>query len=439
MKKLWLIIEREYVTRVRKKSFILTTLLAPVGIAVFAAIVSVIFSYQSDSLNIIIRDDAELLARQMPNNTDKGLSFVFDTTRQPIDSLVKYKNGFDGVLYIPKIADFTNIKGIAYYSTKPLGLLTQETIERELTRHIRDKKIADAGYDKDILKSLETNVRIEQRTTEKSEDKSSKQLIATAVGGVMGFLIYIILIVYGTMVMRSVSEEKTSRIVEVMISSVKPFQLMLGKIVAVGLVGLTQLTVWGILSLLSQMAIALIFNIDTSKIPMQGGQAEAAKAMQGNLGGLDVNALLHNLSDQNWWLILPLFIFYFLGGYFLYASLFAAVGASVGDDASDSQALTFPITIPVVLAIYIMFAVIQNPNSSLARWSSQIPLFSPIVMPARLPFGPEWWEIALSVTILAATATGTVWLSGRIYRVGILLYGKKASIKEIGSWIFRNE
>jgi ABC-2 type transport system permease protein len=174
-------------------------------------------------------------------------------------------------------------------------------------------------------------------------------------------------------------------------------------------------------------------------MPMQGGQAEAAKAMQGNMGGLDINALLHNLSDQNWWLILPLFVFYFLGGYFLYASLFAAVGASVGDDASDSQALTFPITIPVVLAIYIMFAVIQNPNSSLARWSSQIPLFSPIVMPARLPFGPEWWEIALSVTILATTAIGTVWLSGRIYRVGILLYGKKASLKEIATWIFRSE
>ncbi|MEY4926179.1 MAG: hypothetical protein RI894_615 [Bacteroidota bacterium] len=439
MKKLRLIIEREYLTRVRKKSFILTTLLAPVGIAVFAAVVSVIFSYQSDALKIIIRDDAALLANQMPNNDDKGLSFEFDNTKTPIDSLVKHKNGFDGVLFIPKLDSLNNIRGIAYYSEKPLGLLTQELIERQLTHCIRDKKIADAGYDKAILKSLETNIRIEQRTTEKSEDKSAKQLIATAVGGIMGFLIYIILIVYGTMVMRSVSEEKTSRIVEVMISSVKPFQLMLGKIIAVGLVGLTQLAVWGILSVLSQMAIAMIFHIDASKMPMQGGQAEAAKAMQGNMGGLDINALLHNLSDQNWWLILPLFVFYFLGGYFLYASLFAAVGASVGDDASDSQALTFPITIPVVLAIYIMFAVIQNPNSSLARWSSQIPLFSPIVMPARLPFGPEWWEIALSVTILATTAIGTVWLSGRIYRVGILLYGKKASLKEIATWIFRSE
>lgn len=437
MKKLRLIIEREYLTRVRKKSFILTTLLAPVGIAVFVAVVSLIFSYQSDELHILIRDEGNLLQQKMPNQTDKGLSFAFENTATPIDSLLKQKKG-GGVLFIPKLDSLTNLKGIAYYSEKPMGLLTQEVIERELTQRIRDRKIAEAGYDKAILKGLETSVRIEQRTAEKSEDKSAKQIIATVVGGVMGFLIYIILIVYGTMVMRSVSEEKTSRIVEVMISSVKPFQLMLGKIIAVGLVGLTQLTVWGILSLISQTAIRLVFNIDSSKVPMQGGQAEAAKAIQ-QMNGIEINALLHNLSDQNWGLILPLFVFYFLGGYFLYASLFAAVGASVGDDASDSQALTFPITIPVVLAIYIMFAVIQNPNSSLARWSSQIPLFSPIIMPARLPFGPEWWEIALSMVILTATSLGTIWLSGRIYRVGILMYGKKASLREIGTWIFRGE
>ncbi len=438
MKKIRLIIEREYITRVRKKSFILTTLLAPVGIVMFTAIVSLIFSYQSDELKILIRDDENLLAKTMPDKPDKGLIFHFDSTKTPIDSLVKYKNGVDGVLFIPKIDSLNNVKGIAYYSEKPMGLLTQELIEREISRRIRDRKIAIAGYDKQILQSLETNIRIEQRTAEKSEDKSAKQLIATVVGGLMGALIYFILIIYGTMVMRSVSEEKTSRIVEVMISSVKPFQLMLGKIIAVGLVGLTQLIAWGVLGLILQTALGFFFHIDHSKIPMQGGQAEAAKAMQ-NMGGLDINALLDNLSDQNWWLILPLFVFYFLGGYFLYASLFAAIGASVGDDASDSQALTLPITIPVVLAIYIMIAVIQNPNSALARWSSQIPLFSPIVMPARLPFGPEWWEIALSVTILAITAIGTVWFSGRIYRVGILLYGKKASIKEIGTWIFRSE
>jgi len=230
-----------------------------------------------------------------------------------------------------------------------------------------------------------------------------------------------------------VMEEKTSRIVEVMVSSVTPFQLMMGKILGVGLVGLTQVAIWGVLIPVILGISMLVFNVDPQAMQDANPQmstVEMSKMEQ------DVNLVLSELINQNWLLIIPLFIIYFLGGFLMYSSLFAAVGSAMGDDSGESQSLTLPITLPVVMALYIMFAVVQNPNSSLATWSSMIPFFSPIVMPARLAFEPAWWEIALSLAILVASVIFFVWLSGRIYRVGILMYGKKVTFKELGKWIF---
>ena len=249
----------------------------------------------------------------------------------------------------------------------------------------------------------------------------------------MGFIMYIVVFVYGAMVMRSVMEEKTTRIVEVMISSVQPFQLMLGKIIGVGAVGLTQVAVWAILIPSLTFLAQLFFNIDTS----QFAAAEAAAEVDPD----DMEAMmalgLPEIWNIRWWVILPLFVLYFLGGYFLYSSMFAAVGASMGDDMGEGQSLTLPIAIPVILALYIMMAAVQAPNSSLSVWSSIFPLFSPIVMPARLAFNPPFWEVFLSVTVLMGTSMFFVWLSGRVYRVGILMYGKKVTLKEIGKWMFR--
>jgi ABC-2 type transport system permease protein len=289
------------------------------------------------------------------------------------------------------------------------------------------------------LQSFNTNINIKQYTNGAPNDKAAATMIGTAVGGLMGFMIYIIIFIYGTMVMRSVVEEKTNRIVEIIISSVKPFQLMLGKIVGVGLVGVTQIVAWLFLIGIGQLILGLFFNIDANSL--QTG-------MQPNIGAPNVSnmeqaqliqATLAALSEQNWLLISVVFIFYFLGGYFLYAALFAAIGSAVGDEVSDNQAITLPITIPVILAFYIMIAVIQNPNSSLATWSSLFPLFSPIIMPARIPFGVPAWEIILSMLILLGTCIGTIWLSGRIYRVGILLYGKKVTLRELGKWLFMKQ
>ncbi|MEM1215724.1 MAG: ABC transporter permease, partial [Bacteroidota bacterium] len=223
------------------------------------------------------------------------------------------------------------------------------------------------------------------------------------------------------------------RIVEVMISSVRPFPLMLGKIIGVGLVGLTQVLAWAITipAMLFIVSVIFGFNVDASTV------AAPPPEMAGIDPEVMANQIYTELQSFNWWGILPLFLLYFLGGYFMYAALFAAVGSAMGDDLGEGQALTIPITIPVILAFYITLAAIQSPNSSMAVWSSFFPLFSPIVMPARLPFDPPWWQVAGSLVLLVLSCLALIWLSGRIYRVGILLYGKKVTLWEMGKWIFR--
>ena len=294
---------------------------------------------------------------------------------------------------------------VYYYASKQPGLSIQFKIKERVEDALRDFKIIKLNLDKVQISALDTKVILEPEPLSKDDADSSRltSAIAAIIGMSMGFIMYMTVFIYGMMVMRSVMEEKMNRIVEVMISSVKPFQLMLGKIIGVGGVGLTQ-------------GAAPEFNPDDM-------QAMVALAMK-------------EFNQINWWLIVPLFMLFFLGGYFLYSSLFAAVGSAIGDDMGESSSLTLPITIPVILALYIMMQSVESPDSSLARWSSMFPLFSPIVMPARLAFNPPWWEVALSLTLLIGTAMFFVWISGRIYRVGILLYGKKAGIKELVKWVF---
>jgi ABC-2 type transport system permease protein len=252
----------------------------------------------------------------------------------------------------------------------------------------------------------------------------------------MGFFMYMAVFIYGTMVMRSVMEEKTNRIVEVMVSSVKPFQMMMGKIIGVGAVGLTQVLIWAIMIpvLMTIAQVAMGFDADQQMKMSQGTS---------NLNPEDTQAMIiaamAEIGNVNWWLILPLFVIYFLGGYFLYSSMFAAVGSAVGDDMGEAQTLTIPIVVPVVLAIYIMIKAVETPTSSLSVFASIFPLFSPIVMPAILASKPPAWQIITSVLVLIGTSIFFVWLSGRIYRVGILLYGKKGTFKEFAKWIFYKE
>lgn len=436
MNKLWLIIKREYLTRVTRRSFILATLLTPLGFALFFVVVSVIFGYESDDgRRVAVVDKTKVLQGALKD--EKNLFFKFtdlelDFLRTNLDSL-----GFDAVLEVPPIEDVMSNRYTLYYYAEDAPTLDIEVLIKDRVREaVREYKLEALNLERRQLEALDTRIEIDPEPLEEggADSTTLTSAIGAALGMIMGFIMYIVVFVYGAMVMRSVMEEKTSRIVEVMISSVKPFQLMLGKIIGVGAVGLTQVAVWAILIPGLMFVVQLFFNIDTSA--QLQAMEQGAEFNPDDMESMIALAMLE-IENIKWWLVLPLFVLYFLGGYFLYSSLFAAVGASMSDDLGEGQSLTLPIAIPVILALYIMMAAVQAPNSSLAVWSSIFPLFSPIVMPARLAFNIPAWEIATSLVLLLITSVFFVWLSGRIYRVGILLYGKKVTLKELGKWMFR--
>jgi len=434
MNKLWLIIQREYLTRVKKRSFILATLLTPLAFGLFAVVLFFILSYKSDDLNrIAILDKAGILKSI---SDESNLIFKFeDASLEEMKKTYVEKN-YDGIMVIPPMKNIQDTRlTVFYYSDDPLGLDIRIMVERKLQKSIRKYKISALNLDAKELESLDTKVSINPEPIDETKADVSPMaaIVGAGIGGVMGFIMYLAVFIYGTMVMRSVMEEKTSRIVEVMISSVKPFQLMLGKIIGVGGVGLTQLTIWAILIPIITIVVQGIFGFDLeSSADMNSA---AAQIDPDDMQAMAVQVIAE-IKALNWWAIGPLFLFYFLGGYFLYASLFAAVGSAIGDDLGEGQSLTIPITIPVALALYIMIVVVKAPQSSLATWSSIFPFFSPIVMPSRLAFNPPLWEIIVSMLVLIVTSLFFVWLSARIYRVGILMYGKKASFKELGKWLF---
>jgi ABC-2 type transport system permease protein len=435
MNKLGIIIKREYLTRVTRRSFILATLLTPLGFALLFVVVGVIFSYQSDDVRkVAIIDYDNMLNGSIKD--EQNLYFKFE--EEDIEVLKRRigETDYDGILVLPRLKDISEKRyKVFYYSEKQPTPDIEMAIKDRLETAIRDYKITALGLNRDELASLETRIELDPEPLQDDGADASvlTSVIASGIGFIMGMIMYMAVFIYGSMIMRSVMEEKTTRIVEVMISSVRPFELMMGKIIGVGAVGLTQFAIWALLIPLLSTLGGLIFGIDSSQ--MQVNTATAPEINPDDLQAM-VALAIQELGNQNWWLMLPAFVLYFLGGYFLYASLFAAVGSAMGDDLGEGQALTIPITIPVLLAFYIMMVAVQAPNSSLAVWSSMFPLFSPIVMPARLAFNPPLWEVGLSVLLLALTSIFFVWLSARIYRVGILMYGKKVTFKEIGKWIF---
>ena len=438
MEKLWLIIKREYLTRVKKRSFILATLLTPLAFGLFFIVVGFIFSYESgDTKQIVISDPGNILRDA---NFKQTKSLHFTKSKKGLEELkqLTLQEKYDGILLLPELKNVKDKTAqLTYFSESQLALDARMTMENTAKRFIRDHKVLALGLDETALQALDTKVKFEPEPIIPKEKKESSltSLVAAGIGGMMGFIMYMTVFIYGMMVMRSVMEEKVNRIVEVMISSVKPFQLMMGKIIGVGAVGLTQVGIWAILIPLISLIVQLVFGFDSD--PMGGADMAAAGVPE--LDPDDMQAMIQmgmqEFKALNWFMIFPLFVFYFLGGYFLYASMFAAVGSAMGDDLGEGQALTIPITIPVILALYIMMVAVRSPDSSLAVWSSIFPLFSPIVMPARLAFSPPLWQVILSMVVLAVSSIFFVWLSARIYRVGILMYGKKVTLKELGKWM----
>lgn len=437
MSKISLILQREYLSRVRKKSFIIMTILGPVLFAAMMVIPGWLASMEDkEAKKLAVIDysglysgkiqDTELLKFEfLPQSEEKGLRDNFSGSDYYAFLIIE-----DDLL---KRSD-----AIRLYSQAQITIDVKDHVSRSLKQYLSEEKLK--SFDIEGLDNIMDEigkVSVDISTIKLGEDGSEQQSsteIAIFVSIIFALMSYMFVFIYGAQVMRGVMEEKTSRIVEVIISSVKPFQLMMGKIVGIALVALTQLFLWIALTALIMVGVKAVFvpdiNINnTEQIAIAGaGTIEA-----GAQSGFDFGKIMEVVNSFEPIKMLLLFIFYFIGGYLIYAALFAAVGAAI-DNETDSQQFMLPITIPIILALYVAMAVFRNPMSNLAFWFSMIPLTSPVVMMARIPFNVPGWQIALSMFILIVGFIFTTWFAARIYRTGILMYGKKVSYKELWKW-----
>ena len=437
MQKIWLIIKREYLTRVRKKTFILSTILTPLLFVGLITAVTVISVKNVDKENVAVVDPANVFAGKIENG--KAVTFSF---APGVDSTNYKEKGYSAVLYVPTDSSTT----YRLVSKKQFGMVAENNLQDRINKSMENRMLkARYNIDMQELDSARKNAAsatLEQTYYEGSQVKKGNSGLAYGIGYGSGFLIYITLFIYGTMVMRGVMEEKTNRIAEVVVSSVKPFQLMIGKIVGIGAVGLTQLLLWIILIIGLSTAAGAIFSQETLQQASDASQQiQTGNVQAASNAATQFSAFKDTMSSANWFMIIGCFLFYFLFGYLFYAALFAAVGSAVNEDPQDAQSLLLPITMPIIIAIVIMINAITTPAGSLATWSSMIPFFSPIVMMARIPFGVPgtvpYWQLGLSMLLLVLGFLLTTWISAKIYRTGILMYGKKATWKEMWKWAFK--
>jgi len=439
MNKILLITRREYLTRVRNKTFLLSTFLLPLVIILFM-VGSVIISQQTKTRHRIAVIDANGYFKDYLKG-DSSISFDFSPG---IDSLNYEQKGYTAVLIIPQLPeDKKTIYRLKY--KKQLGLAGGADLESRVNNAITDHLIyKQTNISRQRLDSIRMRSNIAELRSYEDHGatvKESSQGLAFGIGYASGILIYLLTFIYGAMVMRGVMEEKTNRIAEVVVSSVKPFQLMMGKITGIGAVGLTQFLLWVVLLVgLSTVAQSLISSDtwkDIQQIQQASAMGDASSAARASDAARKIYAVKSALDTANWGLIIFCFLFYFMGGYLFYSALFAAVGSAVNEDPQEAQSLMMPITLPVIFSFFIMTVAVQDPAGPLAFWASIIPFSAPIVMMARIPFGVPWWQLAISMSLLVLGFLGTTWLAGKIYRTGILMYGKKPSWKTMWTWAFR--
>ncbi|MEP7127891.1 MAG: ABC transporter permease [Chitinophagales bacterium] len=425
MNKILLIIRREYLTRVKKRIFLIVTLLAPISLGVITLLPVYLANHGTQEEKIAIYDESGIFSAQMENKDHLTFGHI-NSANVPYDSLKKnYEaSGFSGILRIPSYFTIDKPVNIEYYSADQLGLITHAGIEDQMNEIMRRERLKAANISPEVMEGLNAPVNLVQADLSMSTAETS-----TALGYVMGFMIYIVMITYGMMVMRGVMEEKNNRIAEVITSSVKPFQLMMGKIIGIAMVGLTQFIIWIVLSGIILSVLKSFYGGDMSDTQNMAGMN--AQYQQQNVSGLA--GFITDLDKLPLALIAFGFVFFFLGGYLLYASIFAAIGAASGEEGD--QSLTFIATVPIIISIVIMMSVLNQPNSRLAVISSLIPFCSPIIMVGRLPFGPPAWQIILSAVFLIAGFVLMVWVAGKIYRTGILMYGKKVTLREMMKWV----
>jgi ABC-2 type transport system permease protein len=439
MKKIWVIVQREYLSRVRNKTFLLSTFLFPLFLVAIFTGSAFLAKEGVKDYKIAVHDETGQYAPLLKNEK----TIFFETSGKYNINNFK-ENSLDGYLNFFS-RDGKRLDSIRLYTADQGGMRLEEAIIRQIEKINQETKMQEKGISKTLLDSLNqqsknmTELQFRSYVIKGSSVKEDNKGLSYAIGFGSGLLIYISLFVYGASVMRGVMEEKMSRIAEVIVSSVKPFQLMMGKIIGIAAVGLTQLILWAFLIIALSTAASYILAPETirqgseamQQTPMQSGQADMA---------LEVMKMQNTVLSAEWGLIIGCFLFYFIGGYLFYASLFAAVGSVVNEDPQEAQSLMLPITMPIIFGFIIMTIAIEQPGSQLAFWGSIIPFTSPIVMMARIPVGvPDpvsYWQLILSMILLIGGFIFTTWLSAKIYRTGILMYGKRAGWKEIMKWIF---
>ena len=438
MSKINLIIQREYTTRVMKKSFILLTFLTPILMVGMVSLIVYLGTIKDDKIKTIVVVDKTGLYKDVLQSNE---SYTFQFTDATVDELKKQEeqeSDFAAVLYITDDL-IKNASAATLYSEKQVNLELKTYVAGLLNKYIEEQKLA--AYNIPNLKEMveKSKTDIDMKTIKWSEDGKDKEAsaeLAILIGMITAVIIYMFIVIYGAQVMSGVVQEKTNRIVEVMISSVKPFELMMGKIIGIALVGLTQVLLWVLLTVAIGAGVSTFVggDIDPASIQkMQEMQQMGQMNVPAGVNG-EIADFMSSVAGLNFTQLIILFVVYFLGGYLLYASLFAAIGSAV-DNETDTNQFSFPVMIPIIFAIYAGIFAAENPEGPLAFWCSMIPFTSPIVMMVRLPFDVPAWELALSISILILSFVGTTWMAGKIYRTGILMYGKKITWGEMWKWL----
>jgi len=437
MNKIWLVIQREYLSRVQKKSFIIMTILGPILMAALF-IVPVYIATVSDEIKVVGIVDESGFFTDAFENSDK---LKFKEMHMDIDEAKEsYKKiGYNMVLYIPK-PSYTYPKKIIIYSQSEPGMNVERKIRKSINDDLRIMRLKEAGVGDDVISAMKDGVNLTSiKLGENGSEEKRTGTLNFILGTVLSLAIYFFIFFYGTQVMRGVIEEKTSRIIEVIISSLKPFQLMMGKIIGLSMVGLTQFLLWVIIttSIITGAKFAFSDNLaEIEKYQMQktGQVIDPANQVEVNAQYDKTAEILETVMSIDFKVIIGSFLFYFLFGYLLYGALFAAIGGAVDNDA-DTQQFILPVTIPLIISIMALQPITNNPDGPVAFWLSIIPLTSPISMMIRIPFGVPWWQLALSMSLLVGGFIFFTWVAGKIYRVGILMYGKKISYKELWKWL----
>ena len=434
MNKIGLIIKREYLTRVRKRSFLIMTFLGPILMAAIYIIpIMLALNSHEEHLRIAVVDESQWFEDRF-NNT-KEHTFI-PMPGQPIDSVKEMvKNGvFNMALYVPPTQ--LNIPSNAVvYSIRQVPMEVETYISSVMEKEIEDQKLIAQGVDPEIVSAVKTNVNLSvMRMDEKGNEKETFTKVQFTLGILLAMLVYMFIIFFGGQVMQGVSEEKTSRIIEVIISSVKPFQLMMGKIIGVSLVALTQFVMWILLTIVLYVGFSAFIGISNPEMISSGTVMSQEITSNDIMSNESVQSILQIVHSIDFGTIITTFLIFFVMGYLLYATLYAAIGSLV-DNNTDAQQFTLPVTVPLIIAIISSFYIVNNPDSSLSIWLSMIPFTSPISMMVRIPFGVPIWQIVVSVILLAGTFILMTWIAGKIYRTGILMYGKKLSYKEIFKWL----